>query len=149
MPQYVRDWQMWSVDTPKMSNWVIPMKRIATTLGLHWKDQLSGTLLPKQQAVILRPHDVLLEGGSGLTADMVDDFSVEFDSRYRLRLPMSIKATLNLVSPNDTILVYGRNMDSINYKGKRRGSGQKGLPILYFFNYLQFAPEDLEKELNW
>ena len=148
MPQYVKGDESWVVDTPRITKGLITLKRIAQVLGIDPLEILSGTLLPNQQAVILRPYDIRVEGATGLTAQMVDDFSTSFDKRYRLNLPKGALSTLNLINENEIVMVFGQKYQYSHHK-VRRGSGAKSIPLLYLFNPIRFVPDGLERNLTW
>jgi hypothetical protein len=145
MPSYARGNEGWVVETPKSANGVIAIKQLARAFGLVEGELLSGTLLPNQQAVILRPSDVILKGETGLTSEMVDDFTLTLGDRYRLRLPASVASTLNLLSKDERLLIFGRY---VHVSGKTAGKLKK-YPVFFLFNPLKFVPENLEDEISW
>lgn len=148
MPQYLRGAENWIVDTPRLSRGYVSIKRVASNLDMSSGERFSGTLLPNQQVVILRPYDLRVEQDTGLIAEMVDDFTTHIDARFRLHLPKSVVSTLNLVSTNEFVLLYGQKFQFTNGMVKR-ASGEKNIPILYLFNPSKFRPEGLEDELTW
>jgi hypothetical protein len=73
MPQYLRGAENWVVDTPRLSRGYVSVKRVVSSLDISDRERFSGTLLPNQQVVILRPYDLRVEQDTGLIAEMVDD----------------------------------------------------------------------------
>ena len=145
MPSYARGNEGWVVETPKVANGVIAIKQLARAFGLVEGETLSGSLLPNQQAVILRPEDIRLSEETGLTSGMVDDFDVTIGDRYRVRLPASVASTLNLVKKDERLLIFGRYVEVQGAKPREA----KRHPVFFLFNPLKFVPEDLEDEISW
>ncbi len=147
MPHYVRDIQSWALDAPKFNSGVISIKYLAEKLNWSTTERLSGTLLPNQQAVILRPYDIILRDGTNRHAGSVDDFEIELMTRYRLRLPPSVASTLNLVAENERLIAFARQLPFV--KNRRGEKTTSPISVLYLFNPLKFIPDGLEKEIQW
>lgn len=148
MPQYLRGAENWVVDTPRLSRGYVSVKRLVDSLKIDQGERFSGTLLPNQQVVILRPYDLRVEQDSGLIAEMVDDFTTSIDRRFRLHLPKAVVATLNLTRKQEFVLIYGQSLQHVKHLAKR-ATGARNVPILYLFNPSKFRPDGLEDELTW